>query len=67
MLVTIEDEKGDAQLIFLPHVFARCRRELGSRVLLAWGLVSRRDATANVVVSVFNRIDTRVLMIVAHD
>ena len=40
VFVTIEDETGDVQLILWPRVFARCRREFGSRVLLARGVVS---------------------------
>ena len=67
VFVTIEDETGDVQLIFWPHVFARCRRELGSRVLLAWGVVSRWDGTTNVIASGVKRIDTRVPMPAAHD
>ena len=67
VFVTIEDETGDVQLIFWPHVFARCRRELGSRVLLARGVVSRWDGTTNVIASGVKRIDTRVPMPAAHD
>ncbi len=67
VFVTIEDETGDVQLILWPRVFARCRRELGSRVLLAWGVVSRWDGTTNVIVSGVKRIDTRVPMPAAHD
>ena len=67
VFVTIEDETGDVQLILWPKVFARCRRELGSRVLLARGVVSRWDGTANVIVSHVERIDARVPMPTAHD
>ena len=50
VFVTIEDEEGDLQLILWPQVFARHRRELGSRVLLVRGVVSRWDGTTNVIV-----------------
>ena len=58
---------GDVQLILWPHVFARHRRELGSRVLLVRGTVSRWDGTTNVIVSRVRPIDTRVPMPAAHD
>ena len=67
VFVTIEDETGDVQLILWPHVFAKCRRELGNHVLLARGTVSRWDGTTNVVVSDVERIDARVPMPPAHD
>ena len=67
VFVTIEDETGDVQLILWPRVFARCRRELGSRVLLARGVVSQWDGTTNVIVSHVERIDARVPMPTAHD
>ena len=67
VFVTIEDETGDVQLILWPHVFAKCRRELGNHVLLARGTVSRWDGTTNVVVSHVERIDARVPMPPAHD
>lgn len=47
MFVTIEDEDGDMQLILWPHVFARGRRALGSRIILVHGTVSRYDGTTN--------------------
>ena len=37
VFVTIEDEEGDVQLILWPDVFARCRRALGGRIILARG------------------------------
>ena len=49
MFVTVEDETGDVQLIVWPHVFARCGWTLGSRVILASGVVSRYDGTANII------------------
>ena len=49
--MTIEDETGDVQIILWPRVFARCRRELGSQVVLVRGEVSRWDGTTNVIVS----------------
>ena len=67
VFVTVEDETGDVQLVLWPRVFARCRRELGSRVLLARGVVSRWDGTTNVIVSHVERIDARVPMPTAHD
>ena len=67
VFVTIEDEEGDVQLILGPRVFARCRRVLGSRVVLARGVVSRWDGTTNVVVSRVERVDTGVPMPTTHD
>ena len=67
VFVTVEDETGDVQLILRPRVFARYRRALGSRALLARGVVSRWDGTTNVIVSHVERIDTRVPMPTAHD
>ncbi len=67
VFVTIEDETGDVQLILWPHVFARHRRELGSRVLLVRGVVSRWDGTTIVIVSHVRPIDARVPMPAAHD
>ena len=43
VFVTIEDEEGDVQLILWPTVFARRRRQLQSRIILARGVVSRWD------------------------
>ena len=67
VFVTIEDEEGDVQLILWPRVFARHRRELGSRVLQVRGVVSRWDGTTNVIVSDVRPIDARVPMPAAHD
>ena len=67
VFVTIEDETGDVQLILWPQVFARCRRQLGSHVLLARGAVSRWDGTASVVASGVRGIHPRVPMPPAHD
>ncbi len=67
VFVTIEDETGDVQLILWPHVFARCRRELGGQVILARGAVSRWDGTTNVIVSGVERLGVRVPMPAAHD
>ena len=67
VFVTIEDETGDTQLVLWPRVFARCRRELGSRVLLARGAVSRWEGTVSVIVSHVECIDARVPMPTAHD
>ena len=67
VFVTIEDETGDVPLILWPRVFARCRRELGSPVLLARGVVSRWDGTTNVIASDVERLSVRVPMPAAHD
>ena len=67
VFVTIEDETGDLQLILWPQVFARHRRELGSRVLLVRGVVSRWDGTTNVIVSHVRPVGARVPMPAAHD
>ena len=67
VFVTIEDETGDVQLILWPGIFARHRRELGSRVLLVRSVVSRWDGTTNVIVSDVRPIDARVPMPAAHD
>ena len=65
--VTIEDEEGDVQLIIWPKVFARYRRALGSRVILARGTVSRYDGTTNVIASHIQVVPTRVPLPSAHD
>ena len=57
VFVTIEDETGDVQLIIWPPVFARYRRQLQSRVVLAKGAVSRWDGAATVIVSDLRAID----------
>ena len=67
VFVTIEDEEGDVQLIVWPPVFARCRRQLQSRVVLAKGTVSRWDGAATVIVSDLRGIHPRVPMPEAHD
>ena len=59
VFVTVEDETGDVQLILWPRVFARFRRELESRLLVAHGTVSRWDGTTNVLVSRLERLQTR--------
>ena len=67
VFVTIEDEEGDVQLILWQKVFARHRRALGSRVILAQGVVSRYDGTTNVIVEHIQAIPTRVPLPSAHD
>ena len=67
VFVTIEDEEGDVQLIVWPHVFAKHRRELSNRVLLARGVVSRWDGTTNVIVSGVEAIRAPVPMPEAHN
>ena len=67
VFVTVEDETGDVQLILWPPVFARCRRSLGSRVVLASGAVSRHDGTTNVIVSHIRAVNTGVPMPPSHD
>ena len=67
VFVTIEDEEGDVQLILWPTVFARCRRQLQSRIILARGVVSRWDGTTSLVVSDLQAIDPQVSMPAAHD
>ena len=67
VFVTVEDETGDVQLILWPKVFARFRRELASRLLVAHGIVSRWDGTTNVIVSRLERLPTRAPLPSAHD
>ena len=67
VFVTIEDEEGDVQLILWPTVFARRRRQLQSRIILARGVVSRWDGTTSLVVSDLQAIDPQVSMPTAHD
>ena len=67
VFVTVEDETGDIQLILWPRVFARFRRELESRLLVAHGTVSRWDGTTNVIVSRLERLQTRAPLPTAHD
>ena len=67
VFVTIEDEEGDVQLILWPTVFARRRRQLQSRIILARGVVSRWDGTTSLVVTDLQAIDPQVSMPAAHD
>ena len=67
VFVTVEDETGDVQLILWPRVFARFRRELESRLIVAHGTVSRWDGTTNVIVSRLERLETRAPLPSAHD
>ena len=67
VFVTVEDETGDVQLIVWPHVFARCGRVLGSRVVLATGEVSRYDGTTNITVTDVRAVNTGVSMPASHD
>ena len=67
VFVTIEDEEGDVQLILWPTVFARRRRQLQSRIILARGVVSRWDGTTSLVVTDLQPIDPQVSMPAAHD
>ena len=67
VFVTVEDETGDVQLILWPRVFARFRRELDSRLLVAHGTVSRWDGTTNIIVSGLERLGTRAPLPSAHD
>ena len=67
VFVTVEDETGDVQLIVWPQVFARSGRTLGSRVVLASGVVSRYDGTATIIVSDVRPVQTGVAMPPAHD
>ena len=67
VFVTIEDEVGDLQLVIWPQVFTKRRRELGSQVILARGVVSRWDGTTNVVVSDLKGVHARVPMPRSHD
>ena len=67
VFVTVEDETGDIQLILWPRVFARFRRELESRLIMAHGTVSRWDGTTNVIVSRLERLQTRAPLPSAHD
>ncbi len=67
VFVTVEDETGDIQLILWPRVFARFRRELESRLIVAHGTVSRWDGTTNVIVSRLERLGTRAPLPSAHD
>ena len=67
VFVTIEDEEGDVQLILWQKVFARHRRALGNRVILAQGVVSRYDGTTNVIVEHIQGVATRVPLPAAHD
>ena len=67
VFVTIEDETGDVQIILWPRVFARFRRELESRLVVAHGAVSRWDGTTNVIVSRVERLVTWAPLPSAHD
>ena len=67
VFVTVEDETGDIQLILWPRVFARFRRELESRLIVAHGTVSRWDGTTNAIVSRLERLRTRAPLPSAHD
>ena len=67
VFVTIEDEFNDVQLILWKDVFARSRRALRNRVIMARGVVSRWDGTTNIVASEIRAINTDVPMPNAHD
>ena len=55
------------QLILRRRVFQRHRRELQSNIILARGVVSRRDGAAILVVTDLRAINPRVPMPAAHD
>ena len=67
VFVTIEDECDDIQLILWKDVFARSRRALRNRVIMARGVVSRWDGTTNIIASEIRAINTDVPMPNAHD
>ena len=67
VFVTIEDECGDVQLILWKDVFARSRRALRNRVIMARGIVSRWDGTTNIIAPEIRAINTDVPMPNAHD
>ena len=67
VFVTIEDEKGDLQLILWPQIFARHRRDLDGQVIIAKGVVSRWDGTTNVIVSDIECMNIGVAMPASHD
>ncbi|MCY4576688.1 MAG: DNA polymerase III subunit alpha [Chloroflexi bacterium] len=67
VFVTIEDECDDVQLILWKDVFARSRRALRNRVIMARGIVSRWDGTTNIIASEIRAINTDVPMPNAHD
>ena len=67
VFVTIEDECDDIQLILWKDVFARSRRALRNRVIMARGVVSRWDGTTNIIASEIRAINTDVPMPDAHD
>ena len=51
VFVIIEDETGDVQLVLWHRAFRENRRQLGSRVILAKGTVSRWYGIVSVAVS----------------
>ena len=67
VFVTIEDETGDVQLIIRPKVFARCKKQLDSQVILVQGVISRWDGTTSLIVSSLQAIDIPVSMPATHD
>ena len=67
VFVTVEDETGDVQLIIWPQVFRQSRRQLGSHVLLARGVVSRWDGTASIAAADIRGVHPRVPMPASHD
>ena len=67
VFVTIEDECGDVQLILWKDVFARSRRALRNRVIMARGVISRWDGTTNIIASEIRAINTDVPMPDSHD
>ena len=67
IFVTIEDETGDAQAILRPHVYARCRRELNSQVVIISGEISRYDGTANLTASEVRALRSPAKMPNSHD
>lgn len=67
VFVAIEDETADLQLIIWPDVFARYRKQLGSQVILARGVISRWDGATSVIVSAIQSVNVPVSMPTAHD
>ncbi|MEX0761253.1 MAG: OB-fold nucleic acid binding domain-containing protein, partial [Dehalococcoidia bacterium] len=50
VFITLEDEYGHSPLILWPNIYERFRQAAQSALLIAQGIVSRRDGTLNIVV-----------------
>jgi error-prone DNA polymerase len=58
--MTLEDETGIANLIVWRRVYHKFRRQLGSRLVIAYGRVQRQGEVVHVIVSRAQNLDDRI-------